>query len=227
MFSQWTDFISLLFPQVCCNCEKPLTSKEDYLCLSCELDLPRSMSLSFQDSLLKKFSFISNVTHAFSYLYYYEGGVSQKLVHSVKYCGKKRLGRWLGIKFGTIIKEEMDLAVDLIIPVPIHHKRQKQRGYNQSEIISQGISEVLNVKLSSDSIYRKINTKSQTKKSWLLRWETMEKVFEVNRPDMLQNQNVMLFDDVITTGATIGLLAEEVSKCNPKSIILASLATSK
>lgn len=227
MKSQLADFLSLIYPRTCFYCGEALTKTEEHLCLPCELNLPVSSSLSNKNELLTKFSYIPSVSAAFAYLEYKQEGMSQKLVQGIKYQGKRKLGKWLGGRFARIIQKQLLTNIDLILPLPIHKRRERARGYNQSEVICEGMAEVLDLPMVTDCIRRAIHTKTQTKKKKLDRWENMESVFEVTNPDAIESRNILILDDVITTGATMGMFCQELAKYQPNSIIVTALAAGK
>ncbi len=227
MKSQLADFLSLIYPRVCIHCSKPLSRTEEFLCLSCELSLPKSTYLTNKDELCKKFAFQPKVIAAFAFLDFNKFGIAQKLVHNLKYQGKKELGVWLGSKFGKELDKIEHVPFDAVIPSPLHPNRLRQRGYNQSTCLAQGLSGVLGVDIDEDLVARTRETTTQTKKSKLKRWENMEAVFEVKRPDEIGGRNLLLVDDVITSGATIGMLCDALAKENPASITVAALAAGK
>jgi len=227
MKSQLADFVSLLYPRVCINCNKGLTKKEEFLCLSCELSLPKSLYLTNKAELLKKFAFQPKVTGAYAYLDYIKDGIVQKLIYGLKYGGKQDLGVWLGRNFGKEMIAKMKRPIDLIIPVPLHQNRLRMRGYNQSDRIAEGLGQTLNVSVGSDIAIRDKETSTQTRKAKISRWENMRSVFKVVDPDRVNQKSILIVDDVITTGATLGVFCDEVAKFDPASITLAALAAGK
>ena len=137
------DFISLIFPQNCINCHQPLLSEEKYLCTGCKIDLP--LTNDYQNGandLFAKFSFESKVKTANAFLYFHQRGVTQKLLHQLKYNRKKDIGVVLGSWFAPQLA---NLEIDFIVPVPLHRSKLRKRTFNQSEQIANGISEELNV----------------------------------------------------------------------------------
>jgi len=227
MKSQLADFLSLIYPRVCLHCRKPLSRAEEFLCLPCELSLPKSTYLTNKDELCKKFAFQPKVIAAFAYLDFNKFGIAQKLVHNLKYQGKTQLGVWLGQRFGKELSKQDIAPFDALIPSPLHANRQRQRGYNQSACLAQGMSEALQVPVLEDLVARSRETTTQTKKSKLKRWENMESVFEVTKPQDVEGRHLLIVDDVITSGATIGMLCDELAKENPASISVAALAAGK
>ncbi|WP_246254451.1 ComF family protein [Pedobacter foliorum] len=114
--------------------------------------------------------------------------------------------------------------IDLIIPVPLHKKKKSSRGYNQSELIANGISTALNIEVNSDLLIRTITTDTQTKKGRHMRFENMKTVFSVKNKGNLIDKHILLVDDVITTGATIEACAIELHKCGIKKLSIVAAA---
>lgn len=227
MNSQLIDFFSLLYPRVCINCNQGLTKNENYLCLGCDLSLPKSPYLASKVGLLKRFVFQPKVTGAYAYLDYVKDGIAQKLIRTLKYDGKQELGVWLGQRFGVEIKKVLDQSVDLIIPIPLHPKRLQMRGYNQSARIAEGMGKSLKVLVDVESSIRSKQTSTQTKETKLNRWKNMQSAFEIVAPDTIRQKAILVVDDVITTGATLGIFCDELAKYKPASLTIAALAVGK
>lgn len=218
------DLIQLIYPSVCINCNLTLISGEKHLCVKCKADLPfTDDSFNHENELLKKFSFNSAVKGAASLLYFQQKGVTRKLLHQLKYKGQNGIGRLLGIHFADRVA---DLNVDFIIPVPIHQKKLRIRGYNQSAQIAYGIAEKLPITVEETLIKRELASSSQTAKSKVERWKNLENIYgEANA--YVKNKNVLLIDDVITTGATIGMLCDRLSEKGVNEIYVGSIARGK
>ncbi len=218
------DFISLIFPQNCINCQQSLTSVEEFLCTPCKIDLPQTDDWKNpSNDLFKKFVFEPKIRSAAAFLYFHKGGVSQKLLHQLKYNGKKELGVVLGRWFGQSISE---LEIDFIVPVPLHKAKKRKRTFNQSESIAKGLSELLEKPVESELVSRKIATESQTRKSKAERWRNLENVYSEVGLDM-SGKSVLIVDDVITTGATAGMLCDRLIEANVESIHIACIARGK
>ncbi|SNS46466.1 comF family protein [Ekhidna lutea] len=218
------DFVSLLFPQNCLNCAQSLISEEQFICTNCKIDLPvTSDHKNPENDLFRKFAFEPKIKSASAYLYYSREGITRKLLHNLKYKGKKEIGKTLG-QWMTPTLEFLEF--DFVLPVPLHPSKVRKRGYNQSEQIAIGIAEVFALDVKSDLVKRKIATKSQTNKSKADRWINMENVYSEVHED-LSGQSVLIVDDVITTGATIGMLSQRLIQANVESIHLASVARGK
>lgn len=217
----FSDLISLIFPQNCMNCQRSLISEEEYLCLQCKIDLPLTYDNQNQDNdLYKKFAFESKIKSATSFLFFYRQGIAQKLLHGLKYQNKEGLGILMGKWFAESLTH---LTVDIIIPVPLHKSKKRRRGYNQSDTLAAGVSEKLGVEFKTNVVKRIISTSSQTSKSRTQRWTDLENVYSI--PDeSVKGMRVLLIDDVITTGATIGMLASRMVEAEVSEIHIACIA---
>jgi len=146
-------------------------------------------------------------------------------MHNLKYRGKKQVGIYLGKQFGKeLLKSDFYQSVQVVIPVPMHPKKQQKRGYNQSDLIAEGIAMAMNAELQTNNLVKVLNTSSQTKKSRYKRWENVKDVFQVRDEVLLKNKHVLLVDDVITTGATIEACAHRLANIEGVTISVASLA---
>jgi len=218
------DLFRLIYPSVCINCNLSLISGENYLCTKCKIDLPLTNdSFEEQNDLLKKFSYNSFVRGAASFLYFNQKGITQKLLHRLKYDGQSQVGRMLGSYFSEQVR---NLNVDFILPVPIHRTKLKKRGYNQSAEIAHGISEKLSLEVREDILSRIFQSSSQTKKSKLQRWNALENVYS-EASELVAGSRVLVVDDVITTGATIGMLCDRLAERRVGEIYVGSIARGK
>ncbi|MDR0603850.1 MAG: ComF family protein [Bacteroidales bacterium] len=198
-------FISLLYPTYCEGCGRTLVRGEECLCLYCLENLPRTDFHHYKDNPVEMvFAGQSPVFRATAFCFFNKGNIMQKLIHQLKYKDNKAIGFYLGHQFGLeLAKIEAFQSIDLIIPVPLHPKKFRQRGYNQSECIGKGISETLSKPMDTSSIIRVTPTSTQTKKARYQRWENVSGIFQLTDPNALTGKHILLVDDVITTGATI------------------------
>jgi ComF family protein len=149
----------------------------------------------------------------------------QKLIHRIKYDKKIPLGRRLAQSLGDRVASQRDFAAcDLIIPVPLHRARHRERGFNQSAILAEGISSVTDLPLAKGILKRKKNTRDQTYLNAQQRAENMRDAFVVSQPEMIDGKNVILVDDVMTTGATLNECARMLQEAGAKRILAATLA---
>ena len=221
----WNDFLLNIFPAVCIHCNSTLVRDEQYICSKCKIALPRTNDyLDPTNRLFQKFAYEPKVKHVSSFLDYNKHGITRKLIHSLKYRGETDIGLLLGRMYGSDLQKSGKIKPDIIFPVPLHRQKLKKRGFNQSELIAQGLSESMDVEVQTDILIRKTYTSTQTKKSRVSRWENVGNVFEVVSPERLHHKNVMLVDDVLTTGATMGSLASQIAKSDVNEIYLVAMA---
>jgi ComF family protein len=141
---------------------------------------------------------------ATAFLHFSEGGMTQSLIHRMKYKGQKKLCELLGSMFGQQLKHRGLLTdIDVIIPVPLHPARERRRGYNQSALVCQGLAEHLGGVVVSDAVVRAKATDTQTRKARFDRAANMQDVFSCVKSDMLKGKTVLIVDDVVTTGSTL------------------------
>lgn len=199
------EFINLLFPRLCVLCENALVKGEDYLCTVCMAKLPH---LALQDErrqqLYKKLSASMPLEEVLAYLLYQKSGSSQKLLQLIKYKNFPELGTLLGRYFGARLAETgYSEKFDVVIPVPLHKNRFKQRGYNQSEAFATGLADSLALPVATDIVIRASAGTTQTRKSRIDRWLNVATSFKVVQKEALQGKRVLLVDDVVTTGSTL------------------------
>lgn len=222
----FSDFLSLLFPNLCCGCGTSLFRGEVHICNKCLYNLPYTdHHLHPENKVARQFWGRIPCRAAMAMLFFRKGGRVQQMIHHLKYSNQPELG----IKLGKLLGERLLLApayqhIDLIMPVPLHKKRERQRGYNQSACIAEGIAEVLQIPMSSTHLLRKFSTDSQTKKGRYHRFENMAMAFEVRNPEQLKDKHILLVDDVLTTGATLEACGLELMKCGVHRLSFATLA---
>ena len=141
----------------------------------------------------------------------------QRLMHQLKYKGNKELGKQLGRLMGyELQKTNRFNKPDFLVPLPLFASKEKRRGYNQATVLCEGIAEVMNIEIARDVIVRTQHTETQTKKGRIERWQNMEGKFEMMKPGKIQNKNILLVDDVITTGATLEACGHELLQASSK-----------
>ncbi len=215
--------LDIVFPNDCAICNTHLLHNENYLCLNCRFDLPYiNQSQNYQDSLQKLFWGRVNVERVYSLLNYQKGNQTQTLLHLLKYHDKTKLAAYLGERLGAVIPNPKQF--DFIIPVPLHPKKQRKRGYNQSTVIGNGVNQKLNVPLNEKILFRSSHNKSQTNYTKYDRWDNVNTIFKVKKPKLLENKHILLIDDVLTTGATIEACVKELLKSKGCKVSIATLA---
>lgn len=228
LYDLWDDFISLLFPRICYGCGNHLMRNETLICTDCFVLIPRTnYHLKPDNPVSQLFWGRCQIEKAATFSFYTRDGRIRKMIHQLKYKGIKEIGSELGRIYGNSLKtSEFLIGIDLIIPVPLHPSKKRQRGFNQSDLISRGISDTTGVPMATDLLVRKTVTKTQTRKSRYDRWTNVQDIFRVTDQKRLKNLHILLVDDVITTGSTIEACANELLKAENVKISVAALAFS-
>ena len=222
----FSDFLSLLYPEICPICGNALLMGEKILCTVCFFKLPKTnYHLEVHNPVQELFSGRVNVMHAATFLKFSKGGMVQKLIHEFKYKNKKKIGFFLGEAYANeLLNTNWIGSVDYLIPIPLHPLKLKKRGFNQSEEFANGISNVLNIPVRCDLLSRIKFSETQTKKSKYKRWENVKDIFEAPNSAALTNKHILLVDDVITTGATIEAASQHLLQIENVSLSIAALA---
>lgn len=225
----YTDLLSLLFPVLCNGCGLTLYRGEKTICAHCLADLPYTDFHLYPDNLVaKQFWGRLPCNDAMALLYFKKGSKTQNLIHHLKYKGRSEVGYTLGNLLGEKLRiSQQYKAIDYIVPVPLHLKKERIRGYNQSKYIADGIANQIASPVNDHCLLRKKVTKSQTKKSRYTRYENMQTVFQVDDPETLINKHILLVDDVITTGATLEACGRSLLNSGIKKLSIATLAFTK
>jgi len=207
-------------------CGKSLFKHENCICTFCLYHLPKTnFHLTEDNPVIRLFWGKVQVYSAASMYFFHKKGRIQKLMHQLKYKGEKEIGIFLGNLYGKeLFASPLFKTVEFIVPVPMHPKKEKIRGYNQSEIIAIGISQSMNASVDTQTLIKTNKTETQTKKSRFSRWENVKEVFEIRNYDHLVNKHVLLVDDVITTGSTIESCVMNLAKVPGIKISVVSIA---
>lgn len=225
----WNDCFDLFFPKVCPACRRTMTGTEYQLCTQCLLFLPRLHAGGLSTLEVEtKFSGFREVKTVQAFLEYHAKGKVQSLLRSLKYEGNKELASFLGRIYGLDRVAAGSIpAADLLVPVPLHPRREKERGYNQSEFFAAGLSGVLSIPLDKSFLLRNVYTRSQTGKTRSQRIESMQGVFGL-RPGVNPGKlRIILVDDVLTTGATLEACIEELVEGGCREIHIMTIAAAR
>lgn len=218
--------IGIFYPNLCPGCASETIPLKQPMCLQCLRSLPFTGFEKIQHNPVEKiFWGRVEVSFAFSIFYYIDNTPIQNIIHEIKYKGDKRtalaLGRWIGEK----IKDKVSaFHTDLIIPMPLHPKKEKQRGYNQATLLCTGMKQTTGIDHNEKILIRNQFTTSQTTKSRMKRWENVGAVFSVPNPDLIRGKNLILVDDVITTGASTEACVGTLMNAGAGSVGVCSLA---
>lgn len=216
------DFISLFFPRYCLVSGIPLAKGEQLMATNIVMQLPKHDLES--DIVVQKFYGKVLLEYAVAYYKFVKGGNVQKILHALKYRNCPELGIMLGGWFGYALKEA-GYTFDILIPVPLHKTRLRQRGYNQSDKIAKGMATTLETVWADDIVLRTQKTITQTGKDRIERFENVSSIFSLTKPEAVKGKRVLIIDDVVTTGSTLEACVMAVSEGGCKSISIAALAS--
>ncbi len=200
-------FVDFIYPPMCICCERRLRDTQRHVCTSCwnsleRVDFTGGLSLTHE----RLFGKDGAVTSCLSCFYFKEGISMQRIIHSLKYQNRRSLGIELGRILGRLLSENPEfLSAQIVIPVPLHRTKLRERGYNQCDFISRGACEATGQTVRTGLLLRRKNTISQTELSLEERRENVRDAFLVAEGcrDRVRGARILLIDDVITTGATL------------------------
>jgi ComF family protein len=218
--------INLFFPRTCAGCSTLLISNETIICTSCRHNIPvTNHHLTTENEAYKKFFGRIPLEHASAFLYFHKKGIVQELIHNLKYKGHEEIGTLLGHWYGAEIKQVL-LAhqPDVIIPVPLHKRKYKERGFNQVTTFGLALSEELDIAYNRDLLVRTVYSKTQSKKNLLGRSEGIENLFDVNFSEKDHGKHFLIIDDVITTGSTLEACSRAILKIPNAKISVVCMA---
>ena len=199
------NLINLLFPKACSGCGESLLESEQTICTGCRHNMPFTMHhLIPENETYKKFYGRVPLEHASSMVYFHKQGIVQEMIHNLKYRRQEDIGTLMGSWYGAQLKEVNALrSVTDVIPVPLHPKKLRERGYNQVAEFARGLAENLEAAYNENILVRTTYNKTQTKKNLAARAEIIGSAFSVNYSEADEGKHFLLVDDVITTGATL------------------------
>lgn len=220
------DFVRLFYPNLCMVCHNELAESESTICTTCLYHIPRTKYwYDSENPVAKIFWGRVNVENACSFFFFSKGSKYRKLLHHLKYNGKREVGVVLGKEFGReLVKIDSYKGIDFIVPVPLHPKRLKQRGYNQAEEIAKGLHESMGIPLSNDNLIRSGYTETQTRKTRAERVNNVSKAFTLSKPNNFKGKHILIVDDVVTTGATLEECAAIILEAEDVKVSIVTLA---
>lgn len=218
--------INLFFPKVCSGCTSFLLTNENVICTVCRHDIPlTNHHLNPENDAFKKFYGRVPVLHTSALFYFHKKGIVQQLIHNLKYKGHEEIGTILGEWYAEDLKT-IDLlqSVDEIIPVPLHRRKLKERGYNQVTAFGKALSSRLNTDYNDALLIRNVYSKTQSKKNLLGRTEGIETIFDISFTEKDHNKHFLLIDDIITTGSTLEACSRALLKIPGAKISIVCMA---
>lgn len=222
LFSSIFDFI---LPRFCPSCQKKLSLTEKLICKDCRITFVHTDKQLLKFEYERKFSGSNIISDFYPLLIFVKDSPLQHVIHQIKYERKFLLAIELGEMLGhSLSKNKSEWDIDIILPVPLHSLKKAERGFNQSFYIAKGIRKVTNIPVSQSILKRKRYTESQTQKNLIERAENMSDAFRVKHPHKIIGKNVLIVDDVITTGATIRECGKILKEYGAASVYAASVA---
>lgn len=218
--------INLFFPKVCAGCHTILITNETVLCTNCRHEMPLTQyHLDPKNEAVKKFYGKIIIEHASALLYFNKKGIVQELIHNLKYKGHEEIGTVLGNWYVEDLKQlSLETPFDVVIPVPLHPKKFKERGYNQVTTFGEALSKGLEIPYNDSLLYRKRYSKTQSKKNLEGRSDNIENIFDAIATAENQNKHFLIVDDVLTTGATLEACSRALQKIPGAKISIVCMA---
>ena len=220
------NLLNLFFPKVCLGCQNHLTDNELHICTTCRHQLPLTNFHFEKSNAVHKMMYGRiKLEEATALLHFSKKGIVQQLMHNLKYRGHEVVGEFLGEWLGEALKNsEAYKAVDVVVPVPLHKSRQKQRGYNQVDKFGKALAMALDADFNSSTLIKVSATKTQVFKDRLKRSSAIEANFTISEKESLKHKHILLVDDIITTGATIEACANALFEIEGLKLSLATMA---
>ena len=219
-----SSLLNLVFPKLCVCCGGSLMEDEENICLTCLYSLPRLAKQDYTDNrIMDLFLGRVKLEKAFSWCMFEKQTSVQNILHHIKYKDKDYLAR----QMGEIMAREMPdffADIDAIVPVPLHKKKQKIRGYNQSQEIAKGVQSVVGLPIFSELLTRIRFSETQTHKNKDQRWQNVQGLFMLEPNEGFEGKHLLLIDDVLTTGSTAIACLEELQKIPNVRLSFLSLA---
>lgn len=222
------DLLHLFYPHICPGCKTDCLSTDEAVCAICIASLPETGFEQIPGNPVEKIFYGRlRVKAAAAAFYFSKDSVLQNLIHAIKYEKKKEAGITLGETMGKkLLNTTLFNNTDIIVPLPMHPKKQKLRGYNQAGIIANGISKITGWALCEQLVVKTESTTSQTKKGRNERWQNVKDGFFTLEPAKIKGKHILLVDDVVTTGATIEACGNAILSAGPASLSIYTLAWS-
>jgi len=217
--------LNLLFPKVCSGCKTILLKREEVICTQCRHSLPIISHHNTKDGSMKQLFYGKFlVENATAIIKFQKRGITQELLHNLKYKGQHHISSFFGKWLGAELAIHTDYQnIEMVIPVPLHKQKLKKRGYNQVEGFGFEIAKALQVPYVDTILTKESKTDSQVFKQRFLRFQT-EEIFKIKHPHLINDKHILLVDDIITTGATIEKCALQIFKSKHVKLSIATIA---
>lgn len=197
--------LDFLFPRRCAGCHRHV-GKEDYpICQTCLDSFPITEQDRYRDNATEiLFADMAKFERGAAWCFYQRGTPFHDAIHAAKFHHQPWVAQALG-HMATLPYQQAGFfkGIDRIVPIPLHPKRLRERGYNQSELIALAISHITGIPIDTTHLVRQIYTQHQSRQQIQDREQLPENTFEVKNPDDWRGLHILLVDDIITTGATM------------------------
>lgn len=222
----WDGFVSLFFPKTCVACGQESPAADSCFCLPCRLKLrPTGQHLQPDNAFTRRFWGQIPIEAGAAMFHFSKNSPVQRALHQLKYRNRADAGTRIGREFGRLLRHsELFAPIELIVPVPLHPQKERRRGYNQSEKFADGLGETLHKPVDNQSLVRRVLSESQTRKQRSERFQNVESAFAVKNPSALAGKNILLVDDVLTTGATLESCGRQLLALPGTRLFLATIA---
>jgi len=223
------DFLSLFYPELCLACAKNLPPGNEAVCIQCQYYLPKTnFHKDAENAFAQRFWGRVNIQGGTALYHFVKSGRTQKLIHNLKYKSRTQIGINLGRLYGKTLRvAPVFKEADLILPVPLHPRKEKKRGYNQCDLFAKGLSESMEIPWKKGLLVKTEDTATQTKKTRAERFENVATAFKIAAPEKLRGKHILIVDDVITTGATLEACAQKVLEIPGVKVSLATIAIAR
>lgn len=220
------NLLNLFFPEVCLACDTLLEENEAFVCTYCRHELPLTNFESVADNeVTQRLYGRVQLKAGYALLRFSKKGLVQHLLHNLKYKGHEQVGEFLGEWLGDVLRDHpIFKSVDVVIPVPLHSKRMRQRGFNQVHKFGKKLADALECDFDTQVLQKTKATTTQVFKDRIRRWMNDDALFVVTDYESLKGKHILLVDDIITTGATIETCANALSKIEDITLSVASMA---
>ncbi len=224
--SIFSNFIDIFFPKTCLSCGHILVEKDTQICHNCLSSLPYThFDFNRNNIMYKQLSAYVNIEAATSLMYFNKQNNVQQIMHQLKYKNHQELGVFFGkIIAKKLLESPVTKTIDLIVPIPLHPKKLKKRGYNQLSYFGKTLAENINTEYDEKLLLKNRNNPSQTKKNADERRENVTNLFYVSNPEKLINKHILIIDDVMTTGATLESAINELLKIEGVKVSVATIS---
>lgn len=214
----FNNVFDIFYPRFCLGCGCQLIENEQFCCQSCLSKIPILDYYQQKENPVfeQMYNRVGGIESACAFIKFSKESFAQELIHNLKYNGHHEIGFELGKYAGKkLLSTGIFTNIDYIIPVPLHKKKFKKRGYNQSERIAAGLSSVLKFPVNEEVLLKIRYNETQTKKNRLERYKNSLELYSVNSDPKYHNKHFLIVDDVLTTGSTLEACSNELKQHIP------------